>query len=180
MPRNPLRIGNYQIGGNRVTPKKSNAKPWEQALLGVVSAGGGIAKGASGLVGMAADGLTKKADEHDSGKRSLVGAAASMARPMISKISEVADREHKSSGKTISKIEPDLGSIGEKTKFASSLIPGARALDIPLAVGESKRLNGGFVPTLASLAASKLKIGTIGKNAVQQAVGDLAKKKDDE
>lgn len=221
MPRNQLQIGTYPPGGNRVTAKKSNANPLGQAALGVVSAGGGVVKGAAGLTSMAASAKLNEADAYDSGKlksnfvpiadrykddpwykripkqvsdsmnlsttspdvtshvKKTSGAWASSARPALERVKKRADFEYHDAEKTLRDIEPKLGGIGNTTRLASNLIPGVRALDIPLAVGEAKGAGGGVIPALATLATRKLKIGTLGKSAVQQMVGDAAKKKDE-
>jgi hypothetical protein len=49
-------------------PDRPKPKPWEQAILGMVKAGGETAKGISGMVSMAADAKIKEADDYDAGK----------------------------------------------------------------------------------------------------------------
>lgn len=90
-------------------------------------------------------------------------------------VNTAANDEHSGADKSLKKIEPQLGTAGKVTNFASNLIPGVRALDIPFAIGEAKSIKGGIVPAIAAAATKKLP-GDLTRNAVQQAIGDVAPK----
>lgn len=86
---------------------------------------------------------------------------------------DVANKEHADASKTQAEIKPNLGKVGEATQFASSLIPGVRAMDVPLSVGADKSLKGGAAPAVASALTRKFKNGFV-RNAAQQLIGNAA------
>ena len=71
-------------------------------------------------------------------------------------------------------LPSQMGNTGKATAFASSLIPGVRALDIPLGIGEAKGAAGGVIPTLAAVATRKMPGGDLARNAVQQSLSNGA------
>lgn len=194
-------------------PKKPAA--WEQAMLGVVHAGGETAKGTAGLVSMAMDSKLKEADAYDAGKspppanytpiterykdepwykripkqvndvmhmsstspevvaqaKHNSGAWASAGRKTLEEVKQRADKEYTDAEHTMKYIEPHLGTVGKVTNFATNLVPGQRALDIPNAIGASKSVSGAVVPAAANFATRKLKkAGDLVRNSVQQAI----------
>lgn len=95
------------------------------------------------------------------------GAWANASRPMLNAIVNAADKEHSASEKTLSQIEPHLGAVGHTAAFVSGLTPGARALDIPMAIGQAKNVSGGVIPSISALATRKIPVPLV-RNAVQQ------------
>jgi len=210
----PYLVG--EKGPEMVIPHSKPSTP-EQALLGVVHTGGNIAKGAAGLVSMAANAKIKEADDYETGKtehssfvpiadrykedpwykripkqisdglainprapevqkyvKETSGRWASAGKNTLQKIKSAADNIHTEAGATNAAIEPQMGNAGKTTAFASSLIPGVRALDIPMGVGEAKSMSGGIIPSLANAVTRKVPGGDLVKNAAQQAVGKMA------
>lgn len=86
-------------------------------------------------------------------------------------VNDTANKVYADATKTQSEIKPNLGNVGEATHFASSLIPGVRAMDVPLAIGAEKSLTGGAVPALAAAATRKFKGGFV-RSAAQQLIGN--------
>jgi len=216
----PIEKGKPYLVGEKgpevVIPHSKPSIP-EQALLGVVHTGGKIAKGAAGLVSMAANAKIKEADDYETGKtehssfvpiadrykedpwykripkqisdglainprapevqkyvKETSGRWASAGKNTLQKIKSAADNLHTEAGATNAAIEPQMGNAGKTTAFASSLIPGVRALDIPMGVGEAKSISGGIIPSLANAVTRKVPGGDLVKNAAQQAVGKMA------
>lgn len=101
------------------------------------------------------------------------GSWASAVRPMLNSVVKTADKEHSAAGKTLSQIEPNLGAVGHTAAFVSGLTPGARALDIPMAIGQAKNLSGGVIPSIAAFATRNIPVPLV-RNAAQQAVSQLA------
>ena len=205
----PYLVG--EKGPEVVIPK---THPVNQAVLGVVNAGGNVVKGVAGLVSMAADSKLKEAADFDAGKspapenytpiaeryktdpwykripkqvndamhmstsnpqvkqqvKHNSGSWASAAKEPLKAIKQRADKEYADAIKTQSDLKPRLGIVGEATSFASSLIPGVRAMDIPLAIGAEKGLKGGIIPAIAMAATRKMPGGALAKNAAQQAI----------
>lgn len=88
-------------------------------------------------------------------------------------VNNAVNAEHSDADKSLKAIEPQLGTVGKVTNFASNLIPGARALDIPLAIGAAKNTAGGVIPALAAMATKKIPIPWA-RNTAQQALSQLA------
>jgi hypothetical protein len=104
-----------------------------------------------------------------------LGSWASAARPGLNSIAKRADKEYEDADKTQKKIEPKLGAAGKTAAFASSLIPGARALDIPMAIGAAKNASGGVIPALTAFATRKIP-GSLVRNVTQKAVDSGAER----
>jgi hypothetical protein len=102
-----------------------------------------------------------------------LGSWASAAKPMLNSVAKRADKEYDAADKSLKKIEPDLGTAGKTAAFASSLIPGARALDIPMAIGAAKNVSGGVVPAVAAFATRKIPVPLV-RNATQEAISTAA------
>ena len=106
--------------------------------------------------------------------KSQSGLWASEGRGTLNTIKNTADKEHSDATAYMDKIEPQLGVLGHAVSFATGIIPGVRALDIPAGIGEAKGLGGGIIPTLSNLVTRKIPGSPMIKNAAQQAVGDMA------
>lgn len=156
--------------------KSTLMKAGGQVALGVVKTGGGIVKGMAGLTSMAAKKINDSLNPNPQDSEFLQKAKrlASAAKPMLDSVAKRADKEYDDADKSLKKIEPELGTAGKTAAFASSLIPGARALDIPMAIGAAKNASGGVIPTLAAFATRKIP-GTLVRNATQEAVSTAAR-----
>ena len=142
-----------------------------QVALGAVKTGGGIVKGMAGLTSMAAKKINDSLNPNPQDSEFLQKAKrlASAAKPMLDSVAKRADKEYNDADKSLKMIDPYLGYTGKTAALASSLIPGVRALDIPIAIGVEKNASGGVIPTLAAFATRKIN-GPLVRNATQKAV----------
>jgi hypothetical protein len=155
--------------------KSTLMKAGGQVALGVVKTGGGIVKGMSGLTSMAAKKINNALDPNpqDSEFFQKAKRLASAAKPMLNSVAKRADKEYAAAEKTLAQVEPQLDSIGKTAAYASSLIPGPRALEIPMAIGAAKNVSGGVVPAVAAFATRKIPVPLV-RNAAQEAINTAA------